>query len=49
MEEHWRARYNDAVRTFRHAEVLQRPDTPDGVFTFDIAPRWTEVTVLHPH
>ena len=37
MQEHWRAGYNDAVRTLRHPEVLQRPDTLDGVFTFDLA------------
>ncbi len=37
MEEHWRAGYNDAVRTLRHPEVLRRPDTLDGVFTFDLA------------
>jgi NTE family protein len=37
MEEHWRAGYNDAVRTLRHPEVLQRPDTMEGVFTFDLA------------
>ena len=37
MEEHWRAGYNDAVRTLRHPEVLQRPDSLDGVFTFDLA------------
>lgn len=37
MEEHWRAGYNDAVHTLRHPEVLQRPDTMDGVFTFDLA------------
>lgn len=37
MEEHWRAGYNDAVRTLRHPEVLQRPDDLDGVFTFDLA------------
>ena len=37
MEEHWRSGYNDAVRTLRHPEVLQRPDSPDGVFTFDLA------------
>src|SRR5207244_3337395 len=37
MEEHWRAGYNDAVRTLRHPEVLQRPDHLDGVFTFDLA------------
>lgn len=37
MEEHWRAGYHDAVRTLRHPEVLQRPDSLDGVFTFDLA------------
>jgi NTE family protein len=37
MEEHWKAGYNDAVRTLRHPEVLQRPNSEDGVFTFDLA------------
>ena len=37
MEEHWRSGYNDAVRTLRHPEVLQRPEGLDGVFTFDLA------------
>ncbi len=37
MEEHWRAGYNDAVRTLRHPEVLERPNGQDGVFTFDLA------------
>jgi NTE family protein len=37
MEEHWRAGYHDAVRTLRHPEVLQRPHSRDGVFTFDLA------------
>jgi NTE family protein len=37
MEEHWRSGYNDAVRTRRHPEVLQRPNGSDGVFTFDLA------------
>jgi NTE family protein len=36
MEEHWRSGYHDAVRTLRHPEVLARPRTPDGVFTFDL-------------
>ena len=36
MEEHWRAGYHDAIRTLRHPEVLRRPKTPDGVFTFDL-------------
>jgi NTE family protein len=37
MEEHWQSGYNDAVRTLRHPEVLQRPDDPSGVRTFDLA------------
>ena len=37
MEEHWKAGYFDAVRTLRHPEVLERPDTLDGVATFDLA------------
>ncbi|MGE0223810.1 MAG: patatin-like phospholipase family protein [Acetobacteraceae bacterium] len=37
MEEHWTAGYNDAVRTLRHPEVLERPRSLDGVFTFDLA------------
>ena len=37
MDEHWTAGYNDAVRTLRHPEVLARPESPDGVFTFDLA------------
>jgi NTE family protein len=37
MQNHWRAGYNDAVRTLRHPEVLARPRNLDGVFTFDLA------------
>jgi NTE family protein len=37
MEDHWRAGYNDTVRTLRHPEVLERPRAPDGVFIFDVA------------
>ncbi|WP_421996999.1 patatin-like phospholipase family protein [Reyranella sp.] len=36
MEEHWASGYDDMARTLRHPEVLQRPDSPDGVFTFDL-------------
>ncbi|MHC2673818.1 putative acylesterase/phospholipase RssA [Bradyrhizobium diazoefficiens] len=36
MQDHWRAGYHDALRTLRHPEVLARPVTPDGVFTFDL-------------
>jgi NTE family protein len=37
MEEHWRAGLQDAVRTLRHPEALQRPTSADGVATFDLA------------
>jgi NTE family protein len=37
MEDHWRAGYHDTVRTLRHPEVLERPLSPDGVLTFDLA------------
>lgn len=37
MEEHWTSGYDDMVRTLAHPEVLQRPTSPDGVFTFDLA------------
>jgi len=36
MEEHWKAGYSDMERTLRHPEVLQRPESADGVFTFDL-------------
>jgi NTE family protein len=36
MEEHWQSGYEDAVRTLRHPEVLERPTSEDGVLTFDI-------------
>jgi NTE family protein len=36
MQDHWRAGYHDAVRTLRHPDVLARPASPDGVFTFDL-------------
>jgi NTE family protein len=36
MEEHWNAGYEDAVCTLRHPEVLERPKSLDGVFTFDL-------------
>ena len=39
MEEHWRAGYDDVVRSLQHPEVLQRPDNPEGVRTFDFSKR----------
>ncbi len=37
MEEHWQSGYSDMTRSLEHPEVLQRPESPDGVFTFDLA------------
>jgi NTE family protein len=37
MDEHWRTGYNEAVRTLRHPEVVARPRSHDGVYTFDLA------------
>jgi NTE family protein len=37
MEEHWRAGYQDTVRTLRHPEVLDRPRNREGFYTFDLA------------
>lgn len=36
MEEHWAAGYRDMTRTLAYPEVLERPQSPDGVFTFDL-------------
>lgn len=36
MEEHWASGYDDMARTLAHPEVLQRAQSPDGVFTFDL-------------
>lgn len=49
MEEHWRAGYNDAVRTLRHPEVLQRPRGGDGFFTFDLARDGRELENPRPY
>ena len=37
MRDHWEAGYNDAIRTLRHPEALQRPTDRTGVATFDLA------------
>jgi len=37
MEDHWSAGRYDTLRTLRHPEVLERPPSADGVFTFDVA------------
>jgi NTE family protein len=36
MEEHWKSGYDDMKRTLTYPEVLERPKSPDGVFTFDL-------------
>lgn len=37
MQEHWRAGYQDTVRTLRQPELLERPKSIEGVLTFDLA------------
>lgn len=38
IQEHWKAGYDDAVRTLRHPEALCRPTEPEhGVGAFDVA------------
>lgn len=37
MEDHWSAGRSDTIRTLGHPEVLERPMSADGVFTFDVA------------
>jgi NTE family protein len=37
MTDHWNAGYNDAIRTLRDPEALQRPTDQIGVSTFDLA------------
>jgi len=37
MEDHWSAGRSDTIRTLQHPEVLDRPTSADGVFTFDVA------------
>ena len=36
MEEQWGAGYHDAVLALRHPQVLERPDSNDGVSVFDL-------------
>ena len=36
-EDHWRAGYNDTIRTLRHPEVLAPPMSDEGILTFDLA------------
>ena len=39
MEEHWKSGHSDMTRTLAYPEVLDRPKSPDGVFTFDLKRR----------
>jgi NTE family protein len=39
MPEHWQSGYADAVATFSHPEVLQRPPHAGGAFAPSILPR----------
>ena len=37
MAEHWKAGYNDAIRSLRYPEVFERPEPGDCIRTFDLA------------
>jgi NTE family protein len=36
IEEHWKSGYDDALHTLEYPAVLKRPESLDGVFTFDL-------------
>jgi NTE family protein len=42
MLEHWQAGYSDMKRTLEYPEVLERPKSMDGVFTFDLKRKVSE-------
>jgi NTE family protein len=42
MEEHWTSGYSDMTRTLAYPEVLERPKSMDGVFTFDLKRKASE-------
>jgi NTE family protein len=35
MQNHWKAGYNDTVRTLRHPEIFECPNNSSGISTFD--------------
>ena len=37
MEEHWKAGYNDTIRSLRHKEVLKLPACPEGIMIYDVS------------
>jgi NTE family protein len=36
MEEHWKAGFNDTMRTLRHKEILHMPTNNNGIMTYDL-------------
>jgi NTE family protein len=36
MSEHWKAGYDDTVRSLRHKEILKLPTDDDGIMTYDL-------------
>ena len=42
MEEHWKSGHSDMKRTLAYPEVLERPTSMDGVFTFDLKQKVNE-------
>jgi NTE family protein len=43
MEERCQNGYSDMVDALRHPEVQTRPQSPDGVFTFDLEDQGREL------
>lgn len=37
MDEHWKAGYNDTVRSLRHKEILKRPTCAEGIMVYDVS------------
>ncbi len=37
MDEHWKAGYNDTVRSLRHEEILKRPTCAEGIMVYDVS------------
>lgn len=37
MEDHWKAGYNDTVRSLRHKSILKRPDCSEGIKIYDVS------------
>jgi len=36
MEEHWKAGFNDTIRSLRHRKILELPTNSEGIMTYDL-------------